>query len=223
MLASAAVVLIIAISGVVAHQYTPLEWLVTEETRLRQAVQAHPVKLWFIGFALYTGLSLIPGIAGKSIIAGWFFGLVGGVLMVDLALTAAAMMTFFASRFIFRESVEARFGVHLVQFRQRVDAQPGFYLLTLRLLHTPFSVLNYAAGATGIVPPRTFWWTTQLGLLPSTIILVYAGTRVPALSVIADKGPLALLDGTLLAGLLATAALPVMLRMIVNSIRRAGS
>jgi len=223
MLASAAVVLIIAISGVVAHQYTSLEWLVTEETRLRQAVQAHPVKLWFIGFALYTGLSLIPGIAGKSIIAGWFFGLVGGVLMVDLALTAAAMMTFFASRFIFRESVEARFGVHLVQFRQRVDAQPGFYLLTLRLLHTPFSVLNYAAGATGIVPPRTFWWTTQLGLLPSTIILVYAGTRVPALSVIADKGPLALLDGTLLAGLLATAALPVMLRMIVNSIRRAGS
>ncbi len=219
MLSSAAVVLIIAISGVVAHQYTSLDWLVAEEKHLRQAVQANPVKSWLMGFALYTGLSLIPGIAGKSIVAGWFFGVVGGVLMVDLALTAAAMITFFASRFIFRESVEARFGVHLVQFRRRVDAQPGFYLLSLRLLHTPFSFLNYAAGATGIVPPRTFWWTTQLGLLPSTIILVYAGTRVPALSVIADKGPLALLDGTLFAGLLATAALPVILRIIVRSVR----
>jgi uncharacterized membrane protein YdjX (TVP38/TMEM64 family) len=219
MLSSAAVVLIIAISGVVAHLYTSLDWLVAEEKHLRQSVQANPVKSWLMGFALYTGLSLIPGIAGKSIVAGWFFGVVGGVLMVDLALTAAAMITFFASRFIFRESVEARFGVHLVQFRRRVDAQPGFYLLSLRLLHTPFSFLNYAAGATGIVPPRTFWWTTQLGLLPSTIILVYAGTRVPALSVIADKGPLALLDGTLFAGLLATAALPVILRIIVRSIK----
>ena len=218
-LSSAAVVLIIAISGVVAHQYTSLDWLVAEEKHLRQAVQANPVKSWLMGFVLYTGLSLIPGIAGKSIVAGWFFGVVGGVLMVDLALTAAAMITFFASRFIFRESVEARFGVHLVQFRRRVDAQPGFYLLSLRLLHTPFSFLNYAAGATGIVPPRTFWWTTQLGLLPSTIILVYAGTRIPALSVIADKGPLALLDGTLFAGLLATAALPVILRIIVRSMK----
>lgn len=154
------------------------------------------------------------GDAGKSIVAGWFFGVVGGVLMVDLALTAAAMITFFASRFIFRESVEARFGVHLVQFRRRVDAQPGFYLLSLRL-HTPFSFLNYAAGATGIVPPPYFLVDDAIGTPAEYNHTGLRGDPDSALSVIADKGPLALLDGTLFAGLLATAALPVILRMVV--------
>ena len=219
-LASIAVVVIIATLGMLAQQYTSLEWFVAEETHLRDAVDSHPVKSWLIGFALYICLSLIPGTAGKSVVAGWFFGIWAGVLMVDLALTVAAMVTFFASRFIFREYVESRFGVHLVQFRHKTETQAGFYLLTLRFLHTPFSFLNYAAGATNIVPARTFLWTTPLGLLPSTIIFVFAGTRVPALSVIAKKGPLALLDGTLIAALLATATLPIILRGLVKIVQR---
>ena len=215
-LVSIAVVVIIAALGLMAQRYTALDWFVGQEASLRVVVDSHPVKSWLIGFALYIGLSLIPGIAGKSLIAGWFFGVWAGVLMVDLALTIAAMVTFFASRFVFRDYVESRFGVHLLQFRRRVQDQAGFYLLTLRFLHTPFSFLNYAAGATNIVPAGTFLWTTQLGLLPSTVILVYAGTRVPALSVIVEKGPFALLDWTLVAALLATAMLPFILRGIVK-------
>ena len=218
-LASVTVVVIIASLGLMAQQYTSFEWLVEEEAYLRQIVDSHPLKSWLIGFALYVCLSLIPGLAGKSVIAGWFFGVWAGVLMVDLALTVAAMITFFASRFIFRESVESRFGVHLVQFRRKVENQAGFYLLTLRFLHTPFSALNYAAGATNIVPARTFLWTTPLGLLPSTIILVFAGTRVPVLSVIAEKGLFAMLDRTLIISLLATAMLPIILRGIVKLVR----
>lgn len=219
-LASVAVVVIITTLGMLAQQYASVEWFVAEETHLRQVVSSHPVKSWLIGFALYIGLSLIPGTAGKSVVAGWFFGIWAGVLMVDLALTAAAAVTFYASRFIFREHVESRFGVHLDRFRRKVEAQAGFYLLTLRFLHTPFSFLNYAAGATNIVPARTFLWTTLLGLLPSTIIFVYAGTRIPALSMIAKNGPLALLDGTLIVALLATATLPVILRSIVRLVGR---
>jgi len=215
-LASIAVFGILATVGLMAQRYTSLHWLVEKEVSLRDVVDSHPVKSWLIGFALYIGLSLIPGTGGKSFIAGWFFGVWAGVLMVDTALTVAAMITFFASRFVFREYVESRFGVLLVQFRRKVENQAGFFLLTLRLLHTPFSFLNYAAGATNIVPARTFLWTTQLGLLPSTVILVYAGTRVPALSVIVEKGPFALLDRTLIFALLATATLPFILRGIVK-------
>ena len=191
-----------------------------EETYLLRAVQANPVRSWLIGFTLYFGLSLIPGTAGKSVIAGWLFGFWAGVLMVDVALTAAAMATFFASRFIFRDAIESRFGIQLDRFRKKVHADAGFYLFSLRLLHTPYSFLNYASGATSIVPASTFLWTTQLGLLPSTMVFVCVGTRVPRLSVVAEKGPIALLDGPLFAALLATSLLPFILRAIAAIIKK---
>ena len=211
---------VVATLGIVAHQYSSLQWLIAEETYLLSAVQANPLRSWMIGFTLYLGLSLIPGTAGKSVIAGWLFGFWVGVLMVDVALTTAAMATFFASRFIFREAIESRFGVQLDRFRRKTEAEAGFYLLSLRLLHTPFSFLNYAAGATSIVPASTFLWTTQLGLLPSTMVFVCVGTRVPRLSVVAQKGPIALLDGPLIAALLATSLLPFILRAITALIKK---
>ena len=84
----------------------------------------------------------------------------------------------------------------------------------IRLLHAPFSFVNYAAGATNIVPARTFWWTTQLGLMPGTMVFVFAGTRIPALSTIAEQGVFALLDRSLIAALVTTSALPMFIRWI---------
>jgi len=219
-LASLAVVVIITTLGVMAHQYTSLDWLVSRETRLREFVQTHPVQSWLIGFLIYTSLSLVPGMAGKSVICGWLFGFWGAVLMVDGALTVAALATFFASRFLLRDWVESRFGMHLVRFRRRLESSAGFYLLMLRLFHTPFSFVNYAAGATNIVRPRTFWWTTHLGILPSTMILVFAGTRIPSLSKLADRGFFALLDSSLIAALAATSILPLIVKWIATAVSR---
>mgnify|MGYP003381802576 CR=1 FL=1 len=219
-LATVGLIVVMAALGIVAHRYSSLEWLIAEETYLLSAVQANPVRSWLIGFTLYLGLSFIPGTAGKSVIAGWLFGFWAGVLMVDVALTAAAMATFFASRFIFRESIESRFGVQLDRLRRKMEQDAGFYLLSLRLLHTPYSALNYAAGATSIVPASTFLWTTQLGMLPSTMVFVCVGTRVPRLSVVAEKGPIALLDGPLIIALLATSLLPFGLRAIAAIVKK---
>lgn len=219
-LALIGLIVLVATLGIVAHHYSSLRWLIAEETYLLRAVQANPVRSWLVGFAIYLGLSLIPGTAGKSVIAGWLFGFWAGVLLVDVALTTAAMATFFASRFIFREAIESRFGVHLSRFRKKMESEAGFYLLSLRLLHTPYSALNYVSGATSIVPASTFLWTTQMGLLPSTMVFVCVGTRVPRLSVVAEKGPMALLDGPLMAALLATSILPIILRAIIAGIRK---
>ncbi len=219
-LAALGLIAIVATVGTVAHQYASLEWLIAEESYLLDAVKANPIRFWLIGFALYLGLSLIPGTAGKSVIAGWLFGFWAGVLMVDVALTAAAMVSFFASRFIFREAIESRFGIQLDRFRKKMHSDAGFYLLSLRLLHTPYSFLNYASGATSIVPANTFLWTSLLGLLPSTMVFVCVGTRIPRLSVVAEKGPMALLDGPLFAAFLATSLLPFILRAVAAIIKR---
>lgn len=219
-LASFAIVAVIALLGIMAQQYTSLDWLVAKEANLRELVQRRPLDSWMTCLVIYICLSLIPGLSGKAVIVGWLFGFWASVLMIDIGLTVAALITFSASRFLFREVVEARFGIHLIHFRRKLESDAGFYLLMLRFLHAPFSFVNYAAGATNIVPLRTFWWTTQFGLLPSTMIFAFAGTRIPALSIIAERGVLSLLDPPLIAALVITAILPIIIRWIAAGVRR---
>jgi uncharacterized membrane protein YdjX (TVP38/TMEM64 family) len=142
------------------------------------------------------------------------------VLLVDFALTTAAMVSFTVSRYLFRAPIEARFGEHIIRFRKRIRAGTAFSMLMLRLLHTPFSFVNYGAGATNIVSARTFWWTTQLGLLPGTMVFVFAGTRIPSLAIIAERGVAAIFDPLLFLVLILTAFLPILGRICVNAIQR---
>ena len=216
--ASLVIVVIIVTLGLLAWRYASMEWLLERETSLRDYVRTSPWHAWLIGFCIYTGLSLVPGISGKAVIFGWLFGFWSGLLLVVLSLTSAAMATFLFSRYLFREAIESRFGVHLIVLRNKLDGDAAFYLLMLRLLHTPFSFVNYGAGATNVVSARTFWWTTQVGLLPGTTIFVLAGTRVPSLEVLAADGFMSLLDPVLIAALAATPLLPLLLRMAVRTL-----
>ncbi len=210
-----AFVIIIAALGFVAQQYSSMEWLVDHETRVREFVRMQPVKAWLLGFLLYTCLSLVPGTAGKALVCGWIYGFWPATILVDGALTIAAIVTFFASRFLFRETIESYFGVYLEVFRRNSGTNVGYYLLMLRLLHTPFSFVNYVAGATNIASTKTFWWTTQLGLLPATMIFVYAGTQIPSLAKIAERGIWALFDAKLLVALMAPSILTVLVRQVL--------
>jgi uncharacterized membrane protein YdjX (TVP38/TMEM64 family) len=172
---------------------------------------------WGIGFIIYTALSLVPGTGGKSMVFGWLFGLWPAVMLVDCALTVAAMLTFGVSRMAFRDVVERRFGHNVERINRGLKKEGAFYLLVLRLTHMPFTFVNYASGATR-VDARTFWWTTQLGLLPGTIVFVFAGTRVPRLRDLLDKGLMELVDPWLIGGLVLTALLPVLIRTAIRKI-----
>jgi len=214
-LASSSIVIVIAALGLIAQRYSSMELLILYESNVREFVRIKPVQSWVIGFVLYICLSMIPGTVGKTFVCGWVFGFWPATILVDVALTFAALVTFFVSRFLLREAIESRFGVYLEIFRRKSESNVGFYLLMLRLMHTPFSFVNYVAGATNLVSTKTFWWTTQIGLLPATMIFVYAGTQIPSLATIADRGVLALLDARLLIALTAPAILmPLVRRMI---------
>lgn len=193
--------------------HASLEVLVRRETRLRESIANNPFQSWMIGFGVYFLASLIPGTGGKSMIFGWLFGLWSAVLMVDGALTLAALVTFFISRYLIRDVVESRFTVHVERLNRHLARDGPFYLLQLRMAHAPFTFINYVSG-TLRVPAVTFWWTTQLGLLPGTIVFVFAGTRLPTLQQLAEQGAIRLLDPWLIAGLALTAILPVIVRWL---------
>jgi uncharacterized membrane protein YdjX (TVP38/TMEM64 family) len=216
--------LLLFLFGVIAlalslRHYLPARWIVENEERLRDAIRRDPVPAWLIGFGIYVAASFVPASTGKSMICGWLFGMWPAVLMVDCALTTAAVATFFVSRYALRDVVESRFHVNIERINRGLERDGAFYLLLLRLAQIPYTLLNYGCGATR-VRPRTFWWTTQLGMLPRIIVFVFAGTRLPTLGELFEQGPLRLIDPWLIAGLALTALFPIIIRRGLAIFRR---
>ena len=167
-----------------------LQSLAQRESQLRQFQVDNPYLVYGVAFLVYvcvTGLSL-PGAAALTLVYGWYFGLVEGVVLVSFASTTGATLAFLLSRYLFRDSIQNRFGERLHSFNQALEREGPFYLFTLRLIPAvPFFVINAVMGLTPI-PTRTFWWISQLGMFPGTIVYVYAGSSVPNLQTLADDG-----------------------------------
>ncbi|MEM9409970.1 MAG: VTT domain-containing protein, partial [Planctomycetota bacterium] len=99
-----------------------------------------------------------------------------------------ATIAFLMSRYFLRDSIQNRFGERLNTFNESLEREGGFYLFTLRLIPAiPFFVINLVMGLT---PMRTwtYWWISQLGMLPGTIVFVFAGSSVPSLQELAEQG-----------------------------------
>ena len=69
-----------------------------------------------------------------------------------------------------------------------IAKEGAFYLFSLRLMAViPFLVVNLLMGLTKI-KVSTYWWVSQLGMLPGTAAYVYAGSRVPSLKELNENG-----------------------------------
>lgn len=189
-------VVFVVVAAIVVIAYTQfgdllsLENLATQETQLRALQADHPVLVYGAAFLVYvsvTGLSL-PGAAVLTLAYGWYFGLFRGLFLVSFASTAGATVAFLLSRFLFRDSIQARFGKRLESFNEALEKEGPFFLFSLRLFPgVPFFVVNAVMGLT---PLRTitFWWISQLGMLPATAVYLYAGSSVPDLQTLANDG-----------------------------------
>ena len=208
-----AMILVIAVLtlGLVVQHLPDLNWIAEREGSLRNKIATAPVACWFAGLGLYFVLSLIPGTAGKSIVFGWLFGFVAAVLLVEIGLTAAAVLSFLAGRFLVKHLLYRRWQIYLRWISKRFAQDGAFYLLWLRVAHAPFTLINYGAGATTI-PLTTFWWTTHVGILPATLVHTFVGSRIPNIHTVVEQGVWAIVDPPLLVVLLAIAFLPIFLR-----------
>jgi len=171
------------------HELT-LTKLATREAAFRQYRVDHPVLVYVAAFSIYvlvTGLSL-PGATAMTLLIAWLLGFWRSLALVSLGSTAGATVAFLLSRFLFRQSITKRFGERLEKFNTALEREGAFYLFTLRLIPAvPFFVINAVMGLTPI-RVQTFWWVSQLGMLPGTMVYVYAGSSVPSLQALADKG-----------------------------------
>lgn len=197
------------------NNYVSLDELVDQENRLRAAIAANPWRSFVIGFCIYTVLALVPGTGGKAIAYGWLFGFWQAVTIVTVGLTIAAMAIFLLSRYLIRESIERRYTDFLALMNKHLEKEGAFYLVTLRMIHAPFSIVNPVSGASR-VQTWIFFWTTVVGLLPANAIWVYVGIRLPSLRELASSGPESLIDLPLIGALVVCGTLPFLIRWLVS-------
>lgn len=133
--------------------------------------------VYFVIYVTVTALSL-PGAALLTLAGGAVFGLLAGALIVSFASTIGATLALLASRFLFRDLVQRRFGRSLETVNEGIRKDGPFYLFTLRLIPVfPFFVINLLMGLTPI-RAWTFYWVSQIGMLPGTLAYVNAGTQI---------------------------------------------
>lgn len=188
--------ILITIIGVAAAlyfqfgSYLSLEKLAESEGQLEELQLNNPILVYGIAFLVYvvvTGLSL-PGATPLTLLFGWYFGFLRAFIIVSFASTAGATIAFLMSRYFFKETVQSRFHERLKSFNESWEKDGPYFLFTLRLIPAvPFFVINAVMGLTPI-KTWTYWWVSQLGMLPGTAIYVYAGSRVPDLQRLADDG-----------------------------------
>ena len=181
--------------------YLSLESLAQREMALRDYQAQHPVLVFAIAFLIYvtvTGMSL-PGAAGLTLVYGWYFGFVESLVLVSFASTLGATIAFLFSRYLFRDAIMNRFGDRLAKFNESLEREGSFYLFTLRLIPAiPFFIVNAVMGLTPL-KPWTFWWVSQIGMLGGTAVFCYAGSSVPNLATLAEKGVNAAFSSTQMA------------------------
>lgn len=208
------------------HDSLDLASLAKREAALRTYQSQHPALVFGLAFVVYvlvTGFSL-PGAAVLTLVYGWYFGLAAGTVLVSFASTTGATIAFLFSRYFFRDSIQQRFHDRLASFNQSFASEGAFFLFTLRLLPVvPFFVINAVMGLTPI-GTRTFWWVSQLGMLPGTVVYVYAGSSVPDLQTLADDGIAAVFSTEQLTQLFVAFALlgcfPLAVRFAINRFSR---
>jgi uncharacterized membrane protein YdjX (TVP38/TMEM64 family) len=107
-----------------------------------------------------------------TLLYGWFFKFVAALLVVSFASTTGTTLAFLLSRYLLRDAIQQKFGERLAGFNGALEREGAFYLFTLRLIPAvPFFVINVVMGLTPI-RVWTFWWVSQLGMLPGTCVFV---------------------------------------------------
>ncbi|MFM9756829.1 FAD-dependent oxidoreductase [Aeromonas dhakensis] len=164
--------------------YLSLPQLQARQAELAALVERHfgAAALLFVAvYVVSTALSL-PGASLLTLAGSAVFGVAWGLLLVSFASSIGATLAFLSARFLLRDWVERRFGDKLASLQAGMKKEGALYLLSLRLIPIfPFFLVNLLMGLTPI-RVSTYYWVSQLGMLPGTFVYVLAGSELANLT-----------------------------------------
>jgi uncharacterized membrane protein YdjX (TVP38/TMEM64 family) len=212
---AAVVALVTAFFALGLDRYLSLEYLRASKAAVDAWRDAQPVLASAAFFGIYVAVAALslPGAGIMTLAGGAIFGLLWGTLLVSFASSVGATAAFLVSRFVLHDAIQARFADKLKRVNAGVRSDGAFYLFTMRLIPAfPFFIINLVMGLTPI-PARTFYWVSQVGMLPVTIVFVNAGTELAKI----DK-PGDILSPTLIASLVLIGIFPLLARKVMERI-----
>jgi uncharacterized membrane protein YdjX (TVP38/TMEM64 family) len=172
-----ALFLAILVGGLVAIRNTSLSQYLSYEA-FGALIDSYGVVAPLVFLAVYTiaPLFMVPGslltLAGAAV-----FGLGLGFVLILLGSNLGAILAFVVGRWAGRDVIEPRLerAPAIVRKLKGALEERGFYtIFVLRLILTPYNILNYVASLTRI-SFRDYALGTFLGMLPATFVFVFLG------------------------------------------------
>lgn len=217
-LAGILVVTAVATVYFLGRPYLNRAYLLTHLDGLRSWVGQNQFLAVVAFVAIYAGITTLslPSCTLLTLLSGALFGLYLGTAVASVASALGATGAFLTTRYLFRAFVERHGGRRLALVQEGVTRDGAWYLLTIRLVPLfPYFLVNAAMGLTRM-RVATFWWVSQLGMVPILIVYVNAGTELSRIKSTAD-----ILTWRVVVSLALLALVPLALRRLVRHIRPA--
>ena len=199
-----------------ASELLTLQGLRDAKTSLDDQVLEAPLLSALIYVLIYIGVTAasIPGAVILTLAGGALFGVIWGTLLVSFASTCGATLAFLVVRAISRDYVQKKFNKTWMKVSDGFEKSGSFYLFTLRLVPVvPFFLVNVLMALTNI-RVMNFFFVSQLGMLPASIVYVFAGTELSHIHSIKD-----ILSPGMLAAFVLIASLPWAARFLVARLK----
>ena len=197
------------------HKYLTLDNLKSSKATFISYSEDNPLLVlgsFFLIYMLTTAFSL-PGAVWLTLAGGALFGLFTGTVIVSFASTIGATLAMLIARFLLRDWVHSRFSRQMQTINFGINKDGGFYLFTLRLLPViPFFIINLGMGLTQL-RTATFFWTSQLGMLPGTLVYINAGSELGKIHSISD-----ILSPTLIGSFVLLGIFPLLVKKSLSII-----
>lgn len=174
-------------------RYLTLDYLKDSQDKFIQLYSENRLTVIGVYLAVYIAVAALslPGAAVMTLAGGFMFGFWVGLVLVSFASSIGATLACFVARFLLRDWVQNKFGNKLAAINRGIEREGAFYLFSLRLVPIfPFFVINLAMGLTRM-NLLTFYWVSQVGMLPGTMVYVNAGKelgKIESLSGILSPG-----------------------------------
>jgi uncharacterized membrane protein YdjX (TVP38/TMEM64 family) len=198
------------------NQYMSLSYLKESRASFQALLEQYTVTVVAVFFLIYVvvvALSL-PGAAVMTLAAGALFGFWAGLVIVSFASSLGATLACFVARYLFRDWAQAKLGGWIEKIDRGIAREGSFYLFTMRLIPAiPFFVINLGMALTKM-NLLTFYWVSQVGMLPGTAVYVNAGKQLGEISAVGDILSLDLILSFAILGIF-----PLAVKKIVNFFR----
>lgn len=207
-----------------ARGYFDLDTLGEYEETLKRFASERPIAAIAIAFLIYYigAFISVPGLSILTVTMGWIFGFRSGLLIVSFASVAGATGLMLFTRYCLKHYIERRFSKLLNRFNDRFGEDCPYCLFTMRLIPgVPFVLSNILPALTKM-NGFTFWWVSQLGMLPGTIAYVYAGSSLPSLASLKETGVSGIISPQLVLAFAVLGILPIVIKKITEKFGGSG-